>query len=183
MAGGTQQELEQIEQRFQDGVTSTQLFELLGVLGVKLSEPTFRKYVQLGLLPRSKRVGQKGKHKGSQGIYPVSTIRRILEIKTLMEEDLTLEDIASRVLRFRSQLEQLEETLENLVTAFLEELRRQSVSEEGRRSLAKEIEQLERMGGDLLARATSIEARLSSAARRPTEQQAAVITLQPKAQG
>jgi hypothetical protein len=38
--------------------------------GDKLTEPTFRKYVQLGLLPRSVRVGRKGKHRGSQGPLP-----------------------------------------------------------------------------------------------------------------
>src|SRR5262245_12809554 len=97
-----QAELEQIERDYSEGVTSAQLFELLQRLGMKLSEPTFRKYVQLGLLPRSRRVGQKGKHKGSQGIYPTATIRRILEIKTLMEGDLTLDEIASGVLRFRA---------------------------------------------------------------------------------
>ena len=40
--------------------------------GEPLSEATFRKYVQLGLLPRSVRVGRKGKHRGSQGLYPAS---------------------------------------------------------------------------------------------------------------
>ena len=45
--------------------------------GVRLSEATFRKYVQAGLLPRSKRVGRKGKHRGSQGLYPVEAVRRI----------------------------------------------------------------------------------------------------------
>jgi hypothetical protein len=50
--------------------------------------------VQLGLLPRSKRVGEKGKHRGSRGIYPVEVIRRIDEIRRAMNEGETLEALA-----------------------------------------------------------------------------------------
>lgn len=159
-------ELERIERDFSEGVTSAKLFEILHSLGMKISEPTFRKYVQLGLLPRSKRVGQKGKHKGSQGIYPISTVRRILEIKALMEGDLTLEEIASRVLRFRAHLDQLEETLHELVLAFLEELRRPDLSDEVRRALTQDIKGLERLGGEILSRAQALEARLAEPRER-----------------
>ena len=41
---------------------------------MKFSEATLRKYVQLGLLPRSVRVGRKGKHQGSQGIENDSNV-------------------------------------------------------------------------------------------------------------
>jgi len=159
-------ELERIERDYSEGVTSAQLFEILSSLGIRISEPTFRKYVQLGLLPRSKRVGQKGKHKGSQGIYPVSTVRRILEIKALMEGDLTLEEIANRVLRFRAHLDQLEETFSELALAFLEELRKTDLSEEVRRALARDIEGLERLGEEILAKARQLEARLAEPRER-----------------
>src|SRR5215813_3207185 len=101
-------EFDRLETEHPQGLSAGQIVEFFAPRGVKLAQATFRKYVQLGLLPRSKRVGQKGKHKGSQGIYPVSTIRRIVEIKTLMEGNLTLEEIASRVLRFRAHLDQLD---------------------------------------------------------------------------
>lgn len=168
-------ELERIERDFSEGATSAQIFEILQKFGVKLSEPTFRKYVQLGLLPRSRRVGQKGKHKGSQGIYPISTVRRILEIKALMEEDLTLEDIASKVMRFRAHLDQLDETLTTLLSAFFDELHRASLSEETRRSLAREIESLERLGADLLARAQQIEATFVEAQRGQGQNEASPV--------
>lgn len=159
-------ELDRIERDYADGVTSVQLLELLAGLGVKISEPTFRKYVQLGLLPRSKRVGQKGKHKGSQGIYPISAVRRILEIKAMMESDLTLEEIATRVLRFRGDLDQLNEVLESLVSSFLSELRRPGLADDTRRALAREIKDLESLGDELLKLATGIEARLADPGKR-----------------
>ena len=55
---------------YPDGLSTQQIVELFAVEGERLSEATFRKYVQLGLLPRSVRVGRKGKHRGSQGRYP-----------------------------------------------------------------------------------------------------------------
>lgn len=162
-----QAELERIERDNKEGVTSVQLFDILQSLGIKISEPTFRKYVQLGLLPRSRRVGQKGKHKGSQGIYPVSTISRIMEIKTLMESDLTLEEIANGVLRFRAHLDQLDETLNELIDAFKEEVeRRTGATDTNRRTLTQEVDGLARSGSELLKRAKEIEARIADSNRR-----------------
>jgi len=56
-------------------------------------QATFRKYVQLGLLPRSRRVGRKGKHRGSHGLYPTACLGRVVEIRGLMEQGFTLEEI------------------------------------------------------------------------------------------
>jgi hypothetical protein len=172
-----EQELSRVERDYPEGLTTAQIFAVLEELGLKLSEPTFRKYVQLGLLPRSKRVGQKGKHKGSQGVYPVSTVRRIAEIKALMEGDLTLEEIASRVLRFRAHLDSLDEAVAGLTEAFLEELRKDGLSEEARRALSRDVEGLERLGAELLTRAQAIEARLADSPRSEAAAPAEVIGL------
>jgi hypothetical protein len=169
-------ELKRIEKDFEDGVTSAQLFELLQTLEVKMSEPTFRKYVQLGLLPRSRRVGQKGKHKGSQGVYPVSIVSRIIEIKTLMEGDLTLEEIANGILRFRAHLDQLDETLIELIDVFKEEVRRPGMLEATRRTLELEVDGLARSGADLIKRAKELEVRLADHGKK-AEQLAPVVGL------
>ena len=78
---------------------------------MQLSEATLRKYVQLGLLPRSVRVGRKGKHQGSQGIYPVSVVRQVLRIKQMMAESYTIDQIQREFLFIRSEVEQLESML------------------------------------------------------------------------
>jgi hypothetical protein len=93
-------------------------------------------------------------------------VRRILEIKALMEGDLTLEEIANRVLRFRAHLDQLEETFSELALAFLEELRKTDLSEEVRRALARDIEGLERLSEEILSRARQLEARLAEPGER-----------------
>jgi DNA-binding transcriptional MerR regulator len=64
-------------------------------MGLRVSEATLRKYVQLGLLPRSRRVGTRGRHQGSWGLYPAWTARQVVEIKRLLAEGRTIQDIAT----------------------------------------------------------------------------------------
>src|SRR6185503_20086322 len=72
-----------IEREHAAGLSSAEILDVFAVHGIQLSEATLRKYVQLGLLPRSVRVGRKGKHQGSQGVYPVQVVRQILHIKQM----------------------------------------------------------------------------------------------------
>jgi len=52
-----EKDLIQIERTHPDGLTSAQIIGIFQARGARLSEATFRKYVQLGLLPRCRRVG------------------------------------------------------------------------------------------------------------------------------
>ncbi|MEY2933832.1 MAG: hypothetical protein RL033_4581, partial [Pseudomonadota bacterium] len=103
--------LSSLEHQYEAGLTSSALIDVCGAHGIQLSEATLRKYVQLGLLPRSKRVGQKGKHLGSRGMYPVHTIRQLLRIKEMMAESYTIQEIRRDFLFVRTDIEQLEQTL------------------------------------------------------------------------
>jgi DNA-binding transcriptional MerR regulator len=89
-------EISSIEKRHPEGLSSKQILEAMEELGSPLTEATLRKYVQLGLLPRSRRVGEKGKHRGSHGIYPVEVIRRVHEIRRAMDGGETLEQLAAQ---------------------------------------------------------------------------------------
>jgi DNA-binding transcriptional MerR regulator len=91
--------------------------------GARLSASTFRKYVQMGLLPRSRRVGRKGKHTGSTGLYPVSVVRRIALIKRMMAEGYTVEDIRGSFVTVRNQLEDVEKGLTELVAQLSQKAR------------------------------------------------------------
>ena len=93
MTGIDEAALVRIEKQYAGGLSSAQILDVFATHGVPLSEATLRKYVQLGLLPRSVRVGKKGKHQGSQGIYPVRVIREILRIKQMMSSSYTIEQI------------------------------------------------------------------------------------------
>jgi DNA-binding transcriptional MerR regulator len=149
-------ELAEIEARFPDGISSQEILALFQERSVKLSEATFRKYVQLGLLPTSKRVGRKGKHRGSRGVYPVSVVRRINLIKQLMDEGLTLEEIGKSFLSIQNDIEQLETALTSLFghiddrisqlgvldSAILPVVREVSLSRKGASTLLKQIERI-----------------------------------------
>src|SRR4051794_33101780 len=115
-------QLEQIEREYPAGLPARAIVGIFQALGERMSEATFRKYVQLGLLPRSRRVGRKGKHRGSQGLYPPGAVRRINVIKKMMAEGLTLEDIRRSFVCFSNDIEELERVLDAALTRHLREL-------------------------------------------------------------
>ena len=110
-------EFDRLEATHPHGVSATQIVDFFAPRGVKLAQATFRKYVQLGLLPRSRRVGEKGKHRGSRGLYPATAVRRISLIKSLMDEGMTLEEIRHSFIFFRGQLDGVERALDDLFAA------------------------------------------------------------------
>lgn len=111
-----EEELRAIEGLYADGVTAVQIVEVFTGRGIKFSEASFRKYVQQGLLPRSKRVGRKGKHRGSLGVYPPKTIRRINTVKQLMADGHTIEEIQGQFLLYTDLAEGVEENLSELLS-------------------------------------------------------------------
>src|SRR5205807_2854830 len=88
-----EREIAEIERAWPNGLTSRQIVDVFETRGIRFSEATLRKYVQLGLLPRSIRVGRKGKHRGSCGLYPAHVIRRVNVVKGMMAADRTIEEI------------------------------------------------------------------------------------------
>ena len=118
----TEAQVREIETAAPEGLTSQELVAAFASREVKFTEATLRKYVQLGLVPRSRRVGQKGKHLGSHGIYPVRAVRRINAIKKLMAEHYTIEEIQARFLTFKDSIENLDEALAELLGLFEEKI-------------------------------------------------------------
>ena len=114
MEGLTETMLEELERQHPEGLPSTHIVSLFEEHGVRFSEATLRKYVQLGLLPRSFRVGHKGSHKGSQGLYPTSVVRQIVEIKKHLGANRTIEEIRSDFFLLRTEIEELEQRLRRL---------------------------------------------------------------------
>lgn len=174
--------LSSLERQYEAGLTSSALIDVCGAHGIQLSEATLRKYVQLGLLPRSKRVGQKGKHQGSRGLYPVRAIRQLLRIKEMMAESYTIEEIRRDFLFVRTDIEQLEQTLGCIFKALsrvLEQRGREQArrgqgrasrredggAEHGSALLSRELGEVKKQGKQLVARLSSIESRLMRPAR------------------
>lgn len=156
--------LDSIEQEHVQGLSSTEILDLFAAHGVKFSEATLRKYVQLGLLPRSVRVGRKGKHQGSQGMYPATVVRQIQRIKDMMAQDYTIEEIQREFLFVRGEIEELERTLSKVFGA-LKDAAKEQRSETSGRAIAQDLTNAESLARELLAKLTMIEERLMAQAR------------------
>lgn len=165
MSGIDDTTLSQIEREHAAGLTSAEILDVFATHGVTLSEATLRKYVQLGLLPRSIRVGRKGKHQGSQGIYPVGVVRQILRIKQMMAESYTIDQIQREFLFMRSDLQALEQTLEGLFGKLDRIVGDRKRGEATAKAVARDVTEARSLSKDLLARLGAIESRLTSRTR------------------
>ena len=144
------EEIARLEQEFPAGLSARAILEVFRPKGVALSEATFRKYVQAGLLPRSRRVGRKGKHRGSQGLYPVEAVRRINAIKKMMAEGLTLEEIKHSFVFFKNHIDQVERGLDEVLDGFGLQLAARRVGREQRRALEERLADLRRRAEELV---------------------------------
>lgn len=140
------------------------MIEIFRALGVKMGEPTFRKYVQLGLVPRSRRVGRKGKHQGSVGVYPAGVVRRINLIKAMMSEGLTLQDIRQSFVFFKNEIDSLEHVLEQLFGDFERELQGRGLAPADKDNVGKELRGTRSQARSLVRRIERIGSRLAGAA-------------------
>jgi DNA-binding transcriptional MerR regulator len=152
--------IERVERERAAGISSRDVVRLFEEEGARLSAATFRKYVQAGLLPRSRRVGRKGKHAGSTGLYPVSVVRRIALIKRMMAAGLTLEDIRESYVTLRHRIDDLEaafgEVAADLASRAETHPRRRDAERELERAVREAraaLERLERAAG-VVARRT-----------------------------
>ena len=152
--------LSKLEREYSVGLTSVEILDVFASHDVSLSEATLRKYVQLGLLPRSVRVGRKGKHQGSQGVYPVTVVRQILRIKQMMAESYTIEQIQREFLFIRNDVEQLEQMLGRIFKKLDGVLKERK---EGRSAQGVHRDVLDARGisKDLMARLVAIEDKLT----------------------
>jgi DNA-binding transcriptional MerR regulator len=162
----TETQLREIEAANPQGLTSRELVSAFAEHEVKFSEATLRKYVQLGLVPRSRRVGTKGKHLGSRGVYPVRAVRRINTIKRLMAERWTIEEIQQRFLNFKDNIETLDEALGELLRRFEDHVADQSPSPH-RERLAEELRAVKILSDELLVGVHRLEKLLMSATDPP----------------
>jgi len=155
------QELKRIEQRHPEGLTSQQIVDLFLGQGVRFSEATLRKYVQLDLLARSRRVGRKGKHRGSQGLYPAATIRRINAIKRMMGESYTIEEIR-RHLAGTFRLEGLQHELEEVLGRIERQLDAPEMVSASRRALSQQLSDARRRADRLFRQMTELERQIGA---------------------
>lgn len=163
--------LKKVEKDHLDGITSVNLLAFFADQQIRFGEATLRKWVQLGLLPRSIRVGTKGKHQGSKGKYPVRVLRQILRIKELMARDLTIEEIQQQFLFVRGDLEALEQTLDEIFDTLDKKVQREPSSPI--RAISTELTKARALATDLVDRLERIERRLMAEAEAARTEAAA----------
>ncbi len=155
------EELRQVEEEYSDGISAVDLVEIFASREVRFSEATFRKYVQQGLLPRSRRVGRKGKNRGSLGVYPAKVIKRINVIKSLMLDGYTIEEIQSQFLQFTDVIERLEEGLTEAFGLFHGDVASSRFDSKARKSMTREIAEAEKCAEELISRINRLSKKLS----------------------
>jgi hypothetical protein len=161
----TDEVLDRLEREHPHGISSAEILDTLASHGIKFSEATLRKYVQLGLLPRSVRVGKKGKHQGSQGMYPAAVLRQIQRIRDMMAQDFTIEEIQREFLFVRGDIEDLERSIAKVFDALREASKERLRSETTGRAVAQDLATAEQLASDLLTKLVTIEERLMAQAQ------------------
>ena len=160
------EELRRVEEEHPEGLTAVQIVDQFAARGLRFSEATFRKYVQLGLVPRSRRIGRKGKHRGSLGVYPAKAVRRINAVRRLMDDGRTIEEIQAELLQFADVIESLEEGLTDLFHRFETELASPHFDAKSQKSLRREVGDARREADELLKRLDDLTHRVG----RPREE-------------
>jgi DNA-binding transcriptional MerR regulator len=156
-------ELTELERAHPDGLSTQQVVELLAARGERLSEATFRKYVQLGLLPRSVRVGRKGKHRGSQGLYPPTVVRQIDLIRRLMAEGYTIQEIQDEFLFLGSDIDGLARQLRQVLTSI--ERAGSASADVADDVVMRAVAEVRDLADELVSKLRAIERRLAMRAR------------------
>jgi hypothetical protein len=154
------EELRRVEEEHPEGLTAAQIVDLFAGRGLRFSEATFRKYVQLGLVPRSRRIGRKGKHRGSLGVYPAKAVRRINAVRRMMDDGRTIEEIQAELLRFGDILENVEEGLADLFGRFETEIEAPRFDSKFKKSFKRDLSEARRSADELIKRLDDLSNRV-----------------------
>jgi DNA-binding transcriptional MerR regulator len=95
-------------------------------------------------------VGRKGKHRGSQGLYPVEAVRRVNAIKRMMSQGLTLEDIKASFVVLKNHIEHAHRELSVVFEGFERQLEARDFGASHKKVLAGELKALRVQAQDLL---------------------------------
>ncbi len=137
-------EIKKLEKEHASGISSADIVSAFASRGERFSEATLRKYVQLGLLPRSQRVGTEGRNRGSSGIYPIKTVRLVNSIKRALEEGSTLSEIRLSGIALEGDLVMIRQCCEHMMERITEVVDHES-DKTRRSALRKERDRIKGM--------------------------------------
>jgi hypothetical protein len=160
-------ELDALEAQRTSGLSTQEVVDLFAAKGAPVSEASFRKYVQLGLLPRSVRVGRKGKHRGSQGQYPATVVRQIESIRRLLAQGFTISELQTQQVFFRGELDELAQKLERVLGSVARAVAERGAAERhgAEDMLTAAVNEARALSTDLVGKLRGIERSLAMRAR------------------
>lgn len=158
-------EIRRIEKQYPDGIGSAQVVEIFKGKGHRFSEATLRKYVQLGLLPKSRRVGVRGRHRGSSGLYPVGIVKLISDIKQALDMGATLEEVRIGNVGLGSELSVLSKCWTEVRGRFSEAIEK-SLDDKRRGAFDKVLEQYDRAFEKQVSELERLAMRISGSAEQ-----------------
>jgi hypothetical protein len=161
----TDDDFSKIEKSNPEGLTTQQIVDAFSSSGDKLTEATFRKYVQLGLLPRSVRIGRKGRHRGSQGLYPATVIRQIDIVRGLMSQGITIEEIQRDYPFLAGEIDDLSHRIKRLFFSVEQSTTRSELGSGNDQVVVRALSEARKTAEELLETLRSIERRLLIRAR------------------
>ena len=151
-------ELRKIEKKYSEGISSVAIVDIFARKKERFSEPTLRKYIQLGLLPKSKRIGSRGRHRGSAGLYPVNVVRLIARIKNELDKGATLEEIRLGTVGLSGEIATLERVYKSVHVRFHEAIKAQRIGQQGlRKVLGQDKKRMQKQLAVLKGLATKID--------------------------
>jgi len=145
-------ELRRIEKQYAEGIKAAAVVDIFQAKGHRFSEATLRKYVQIGLLPKSRRVGVRGRHRGSSGLYPVSIVRLVNDIKQALDAGATLDEVRLGVVGLAGEVSTLRRAAADVLKRFSEAIVQITDAQkraELKRVLAREVRALQQRLKDL----------------------------------
>jgi hypothetical protein len=110
-------------------------------------------------------VGRKGKHRGSQGLYPATVVRQIDAIRRLMAQGHTIEEIQREFFFARGEIDELSRHLARVSSGMEQALLRASETGPADDVLRRAFEEARALGDELVRRLRAIEQRLTMRAR------------------
>ena len=126
-------ELVRIEKVHVDGISARAVTQIFVSRGLRFSEATLRKYVQLGLLPTSRRVGLSGHRRGSSGLYPPYVVRLVDAIKSALSAGHSLDQIRASGSTLTAEIYGLHHQTQQLLARFSSTLAAQPAGSSRRR--------------------------------------------------
>ena len=111
------------------------------------------------------RVGRKGKHRGSQGLYPPTAVRQIDHIRRLMHQGFTMEEIQKEFLFVRGDIDALSRQLTRVYEAIERAVREQSRPASDDPRVGTALQEVRELGKELVQGLETIERRLTMRAR------------------